>query len=205
MNLVLGASTSNGVDSVSASFVPAGQADYTVNIVNGSLTLTAIELLRGPVYGYSPLFGSSVFVNFSTINQNFGLFSDPVIGQVAGTDAVHELTHKIAGVGDSPYTGGQPNLMQTGAYGAAAANAVVANAPYLDPYGLLLASDQYSALYGACQQRQDLNHLGGGSGGGEADSWVFFQPVIWGGEGASFGTGGWIWWPTPTPKPPSNQ
>jgi hypothetical protein len=60
MRVVLGASTSNGVDSVITGLVPAGQAGYTVDIVNRSLAPTAIE---APYIGRAAISGTLAFTS----------------------------------------------------------------------------------------------------------------------------------------------
>lgn len=42
-----------------------------------------------------------------------------------------------------------------------------------------------------------------GDGGNPGGGWVFFQPVYYGPEGVSIGTGGWIWWLTGEPPRPN--
>jgi len=201
INSLLGSVPSSNGDSVGAVFVSAGAADYTLSIYNGSV---------GGDFGVTPLisgwapFGS--FVNAASVSDMLYPLPAAVVNQAIGTTSVHEITHAATGILDLPYPGAPavPDIMQMNGYQEQSPG--LFRQRFTQPKGFLLSPTQVSALYGACQQNRDQNHLGGGSGGSGGDGGlVFFQPIIWGGEGASFGTGGWIWWPTPTPTPPSNR
>jgi RHS repeat-associated protein len=165
INLILGASPSNGTDSVNAVFVPAKYADYTLDIVSSGLAASYMNL-RG-ANGLTWL-GTS-YVSAAALSQSFSVLNS-TLNQIVGTVATHELTHLITGIGDLPYAGGPngtPNLMQTDSYSGQVSGDVYNNL-FLDPYNLRLSATQYSALYGTCVQRQQLRvpTLGGGGNSG---------------------------------------
>jgi RHS repeat-associated protein len=158
INAILAAVPSEGGDDVGAVFTFSGTPDYTLNIVNGS---------PNGLFGWQRsflFFQGNATVNAAAIGNVFD--SQPgVIPQVAGTVSVHELTHRITGVGDLPFSGGasgDPNLMQIDSFIQQFPNQ--ATQRYLDPGGLLLSPGQVSALYRKCSKKHQNSSAGGGGG-----------------------------------------
>ena len=155
INSLLGSTASPEGNTVGANFVPSNQADYTLNIVTGFSFLPS---------GVSPFYVTS-YVFAASIRSVFWFASTATINQIIGTTATHELTHQITGIPDQPYAGGPdgaPNLMQMNSYNDQYGTQLTDKLQ--NPLGIQLSPGQVSALYGACQQKRDQNHLGGGPG-----------------------------------------
>jgi RHS repeat-associated protein len=164
INALLGSVASPSGDTVGAVFVPASQANYTVNFVNGN---------PDGNYGFTPSFlglfsfGSST-VNAAAVGKVFGNSPQAVEDAAMGTIAAHELTHLIANIPDLPYGDSfpvQPNLMQVDNVGEQ--DPIWFARLFYQPLGFPPSPAQVAALYNQCKLRQDQNHLaGGGMGSG---------------------------------------
>ena len=101
INSLLGFVASPSGDTVQANFEFSGKADYTLNIKSGSPNgdfgdqATFLGLMVGP-----PV------VNETAIANRYAQDYSGALGYITGTVAVHELTHKITGIGDLLYGGG---------------------------------------------------------------------------------------------------
>ena len=134
------------------------QADYTLNFVESNRNLEGWQ-----DFWFSPA------VNMTQIGEDFHNRPD-LVDQQAGTVGLHELVHKITGIGDLKYNGpvnGTPNLMQVDSYadqyGKNRETAAEAAAKEVSPTGFLLTSEQIGKLLKKCK-RPGPGGKGGGSG-----------------------------------------
>ena len=132
---------------------------------------------------------SKVGASYAPFGQNsLGL------GIGAGRAGSHEFLHFVLQVGNSGHVPGTP--FQAGF----SASQWFGTNP--TPSVWTLSKSQVSAIQSTCGKKPSPSPgkgPGGGGGGGTGGwggdgQWVFWQPVYWGSEGISFGTGQWIQW-----------
>ena len=176
INAILKASSDKQPNSVTANFVTSGKADFTVNIVSGNPNSTT--------WGEPGFAFVNPWVNAAAINTKWGAFEGIEVGETA----VHELTHRITGLGDLTYDGGpngRPYMLQDNDY--ASKYPGPAGVLFQNPTGVILNPDELAAFYKKCVK----NHPGGGGGGGGAalptntgteTMWSCSSHLYWGGE-----------------------